>query len=86
MKYCTDEQIKCYIELLTLSLIDSPLRYVYTLRLIGPIEACYTHTKCICEKIDAVLLWSKMGEPLNHIHQDIKSARLIAVCKRSFKE
>ena len=24
-------------------------------------------------------------EPLNHIHQDTKSARLIAVCKRSIK-
>ena len=23
-------------------------------------------------------------EPLNHIHQNTKSARLIAVCKRSF--
>ena len=23
-----------------------------------------------------------VGEPLNHIHQDTKSARLIAVCKR----
>ena len=26
-----------------------------------------------------------MGEPLNHIQQDTKSALLIAVCKRSFK-
>ena len=26
-----------------------------------------------------------MGEPLNHIHQDTKSAWLIAVCKRSLK-
>ena len=25
-----------------------------------------------------------MVEPLNHIHQDTKSARLIAVCKRTF--
>ena len=25
-----------------------------------------------------------MGEPLNHIYQDTKSAWLIAVCKRSF--
>ena len=25
-----------------------------------------------------------VGEPLNHINQDTKSARLIAVCKRSF--
>ena len=25
-----------------------------------------------------------VGKPLNHIHQDTKSARLIAVCKRSF--
>ena len=25
-----------------------------------------------------------MGKPLNHIHQDTKSARLIAVCKRTF--
>ena len=24
-----------------------------------------------------------MGEPLNHIHQDTKSARLIAVCRRT---
>ena len=24
-----------------------------------------------------------VGEPLNYIHQDTKSARLIAVCKRS---
>ena len=24
-----------------------------------------------------------VGEPLNHIHQDTKSARLIAVCKRT---
>ena len=29
---------------------------------------------------DVVLL---VCEPLNHIHQDTKSARLIAVCKRS---
>ena len=27
-----------------------------------------------------------MGEPLNHIHQDTESARLIAVCKRSFSD
>ena len=26
-----------------------------------------------------------MGEPLNHIHQDTKSTRLIAVCKRSLR-
>ena len=26
-----------------------------------------------------------VGEPLNHIHQDTKSARLIAVSKRTFK-
>ena len=26
-----------------------------------------------------------VGEPLNHIHQDTKSARLIAVCKRTLK-
>ena len=31
---------------------------------------------------DAVLF---VGEPLNHIHQDTRSARLIAVCKRSLK-
>ena len=30
---------------------------------------------------DAVLIF--VCEPLNHIHQDTKSARLIAVCKRS---
>ena len=27
-----------------------------------------------------------MGEPLNHILQDTKSARLITVCKRSLKQ
>ena len=30
---------------------------------------------------DAVLI--SVSEPLNHIHQDTKSSRLIAVCKRS---
>ena len=40
-------------------------------------------TKCIREKMT---LFTFVGEPLNHIHQDtkVKSARLIAVCKRSF--
>ena len=28
-------------------------------------------------------LYFRIGEPLNHIHQDTKSARLIAVCKRT---
>ena len=27
---------------------------------------------------------TSVGEPLDHIHQDTKSTRLIAVCKRSF--
>ena len=27
-----------------------------------------------------------VGEPLNHIHQDTKSARLIAVCKRTNRQ
>ena len=67
--------------------------YVYTLRLIGPISylgACYIRTKvtkCICEKMTllmySVLSWVNR-EPLNHMHQlDTKSARLMAVCKRS---
>ena len=33
---------------------------------------------------DAVLI--SVCEPLNHIHQDTKSARLIAVCKRSISK
>ena len=59
---------------------------------IGPISylgACYivysiyTYTKvtkCIREKM---MLYTFIDKPLNHIHQDTKSARLIAVCKRS---
>ena len=62
--------------------------YVYTLRLIRPISylgACYIQTKvtkCIREKIT---LCTFMDKPLNHIHQDTKSARLIALCKRTLK-
>ena len=64
------------------------LSCVYTLGLIGPISylgACYIRTKvtkCIPEKMS---LHTFVGESLNHIHQDTKSARLIAVCERSFK-
>ena len=63
---------------------------LYTLRLVGSISylgGCYRRTKvtkCICQKMtlfSAVLI--SMCEPLNYIHQDTKSARLIAVCKRS---
>ena len=66
------------------------LRYVYTLRLVGSISylgGCYRRTKvtkCICQKMtlfSAVLI--SVCEPLNYIHQDTKSARLIAVCRRS---
>ena len=59
---------------------------VYTLRLIGPISylgACYIQTKvtkCIREKMT---LYTFMDKPLHHIRQNTKSARLIAVCKRS---
>ena len=69
---------------------DILLRYIYTLRLVGSISylgRCYRHTKvtkCICQKMtlfSAVLI--SVCEPLNHIHQNTKSARLIAVCKRS---
>ena len=66
--------------------VNGPLSYVYTLRLIGPISylgACYIRTKvtkCIREKIRCAF----MSESLNHIDQDTKLARLIAVCKRSF--
>ena len=62
------------------------LRYVYTLRLVGSISylgGCYRRTKvtkCMSEN-DAVLI--SVCEPINYIHQDTKSARLIAVCKRS---
>ena len=38
-------------------------------------------TKCIREKMT---LYVRVGEPLNHIQQETKSARLIALCKRSF--
>ena len=40
----------------------------------------YAHegiTKCIREKMTLYF----MGEPVNHIYQDTKSTRLIAVCK-----
>ena len=61
---------------------------VYTLRLIAPISylgACYIYV--LPRQQNAfVRKWryTFVGEPLNHIHQDTKSARLIAVCKRSF--
>ena len=63
---------------------------LYTLRLVGSISylgGSYRRTKvtkCICQKMtlfSAVLI--SVCEPLNHIHQYTKSARLIAVCKRS---
>ena len=62
------------------------LRYVYTLRLIGPIsylDACYIHTKVTITFVRKFRC-TIVGEPLTHIHQDTKSARLIAVCERSF--
>ena len=66
------------------------LRYVYTLRLVGSISylgGCYRRTKvtkCICQKMTLFsAVFISMCEPLNHIHQDTKSARLIALCKRS---
>ena len=39
-------------------------------------------TKCIREKMHNTACYF-VGESLNHIHQDAKSARLIAVCKCS---
>ena len=46
---------------------------------------------CLCNIVtvrfgmrEPVKFWF-VGEPLNHIHQDTKSARLIAVCKRRLK-
>ena len=62
------------------------MSYVYTFQLIGPISylgACYIRrkvTKCIHDKIRRTFV----SESLNHNHQGTKSARLIAVCKRSF--
>ena len=66
------------------------LRYVYTLWIVGSISylgGCYRRTKvtkCLCQKMtlfSAVLI--SVCEPLNYIHQDTKSARVIAVCTRS---
>ena len=68
----------------------SIISMVYTLRLVGSISylgGCYWRTKvtkCIRQKMtlfSAVLI--SVCETLNDIHQDTKSARLIAVCKRS---
>ena len=62
------------------------LSYVYTLRLIGPISylgVCYIRkkvTNAFVRKWRCVFVC----ESLNHISQDTKSARLIAVCKRTF--
>ena len=60
------------------------LSYVYTLRLIEPIYWCiYTYEG------NKMHSWengtTSVAEPLNHIHQDTKSGRLIAVCNRSFR-
>ena len=66
---------------------DSDLRYVYTLRLIGPISylgACYIRTKVTTDAFVRKWRCTFVAEPLNHIHQDTKSAWLIAMCKRSF--
>ena len=55
-------------------IFNMQLRYVYTLRLIGPISylgGCYRRTKVT---------------KLKHIHQDTKSARFIAVCKRGIRQ
>ena len=60
----------------------------YTLRLIGPITylgACYIRTKVTSDAFVRKWRCTFVGEPLNHIHQDTESARLIAVCKRSFR-
>ena len=62
------------------------LRYVYTLRLIGPISylgACYIHakvTKCIREKISLYFY----GWTIKSHSPGYEIGRLIAVCKRSF--
>ena len=53
---------------------------VYTLRLIGPVSylgACYIRTKVREWRCTFVV------NLLNHIYQDTKSSRLIAVCKRT---
>ena len=66
--------------------LPGALRYVYTLRLIGPISylgACYIRTTVTKWAFVRKWRYTFVGEPLNHIHQDTKSARLIAVCKRS---
>ena len=44
--------------------------------------ACYIRTK-VTKSFVRKLRCAFVGEPLNHIHKDTKSARLIAVCKRS---
>ena len=64
---------------------DVWLRYVYTLRLIGPIsypDECewFTNKSTVEFSHKCILLPSYVY----NMHQDTKSARLIAVCKRSF--
>ena len=56
------------------------LSYVYTRRLIGPISypgagyiLCKKVTKCIREKMT---MYFRVGEPLNHIHQNTKSENM----------
>ena len=44
----------------------------------------YKVTKYIREKM-TLYTCTFVGEPLNRIHQDTKSARLIAVCKHSLR-
>ena len=77
-----------YIYKRSVQSISPVLRYVYTLRLIGAdfVAWCmlYIHEgdkMAFVRKFRCTIV----GEPSNHIHQDTKSARLIAVCKRSFK-
>ena len=47
---------------------------------------CMLHIRTTVRKCIVVRKWrcTFVGESLNHIHQDTKSARLIAMCKRSF--
>ena len=44
----------------------------------------YKGNKMHSSENDPVLI--SVCEPLNHIHQDTKSARLIAVCKRTLRD
>ena len=64
------------------------LSYVYTLRLIGPIsysgecDLWFTHESTSSFSHECILLPSHVY----NMHQDTKSTRLIAVCKRALRE